>query len=100
MATTTDFKEWFGSIAPNTEEIHSVYSAVNQCDSFGGVTVSQNPNETWMVSYPSPLGKDLILTDKSRKAFLNYIVSEYCNDLDIDSWYGLQLNLDKIDEKK
>lgn len=98
MATTTDYDEWMGGLQPNTEEIHSVYNAVERCNSFGGVTMTQNENKTWLVKYPSPLGKDLILTDKSREAFLKYIISEYCNGTDIESWYGLQLNLDKGDK--
>lgn len=95
MATTTDFEEWMGGLDPNTEEIHSVYSAVERCDSFGGVTMSRNDNGTWLLKYPNPIGKDLILTDKSKSAFLKYILSKYCKGLEIETWYGLQLNLDK-----
>ena len=98
MAPTVDFKEWIEGLNPNTEEIHSVYNAVERCESFGGVSVTHNQNGTWKVSYPSPLGKELILTDKSKEAFLKYIESEYCNGLDIESWYGLQLNLEKTEE--
>ncbi len=100
MATTTDYEEWMGGLQPNTEEIHSVYNAVEREASFGGVSVTQNENGTWLVSYPSPLGKDLILTGKSREAFLKYIIQEYCNGKDIESWQGFQLNMDKIDDKQ
>lgn len=99
MERTTNYEEWMVGLQPNTEEIHSVYNAVESGASFGGVSVTQNENGTWLVSYPSPLGKDLILTEKSREAFLKYIIYEYCNGKDIESWYGFQVNMDKIDEK-
>lgn len=99
MATTTNYEEWMEGLDPNTEEIHNVYNAVERCSSFGGVSVTKNENGTWMVSCPSPLCKDLILTEKSREAFLKYIRSKYCDGIDIESWYGLQLNLDKIEEQ-
>lgn len=85
MATTTDFEEWTSGLDPNTEEIHSIYNAVERCNSFGGVSITPNKNGTWMVSYPSPIGKDLILTAKSKTAFLKFIISQYCNGYDIES---------------
>lgn len=98
MAAIPDYKEWIGGLDPNTEEINSIYNAVERGESLGGVTVTQNAKGNWMVNYPSPLGKDLILTEKSRQAFLKYIISEYCKGIDIETWYGFQLNMDKNDE--
>lgn len=93
--TTTDYKEWIQGLDPNTEEIHAVYTAADTLESSGGVKVIRLTGENYMLSYPSPLGKDLILTEKSHNALLEHIRQKYCGGLDIETWYGFQLNLDK-----
>ena len=34
-----------------------------------------------------------LLSDKAKSAFLKTIESQYCDGMDIESWYGLQVNL-------
>lgn len=95
----TDYMEWLGAIDPNTEEIYAIYTSARDLQSSGGVTVVAVNGGNWMISYPNALDPDLILTPKSKEALLKHIEAHYCKGLDIESWYGMQLQIDKVQDE-
>lgn len=97
MSALTDYMEWLNAIQPNTEEISGIYRAIESLTNHSGVTIRSANKGNWIVSYPNAHNNDLLLTEKSREAILKYITRHYCDGLDIETWYGMTLNLEKED---
>lgn len=84
MSTQTDFKVWFENldIDGDIEEIHSLYHAVKDNDSAYGYEIDWNGERMFVSS--SNADETLLLTEKSRGAFIKYLDSRSESEVDIE----------------
>jgi len=96
MNTTTDFEEWWQDNEPDThEEIYELYNCVQSSDGGGTYEINSDDEKTFVSGHVSRLA---LVSEKARLAFLRYIDrNKGDEELDIDSWYGLQVALAKDD---
>jgi hypothetical protein len=92
-AKTTNFDEFLDSMDfDNHEEIMELYNTAKDLEDnfmFQSELINLGPGKIVKCSYPKIT---LVLTtEKATEAFLREIENRYCDGLDIESWYGMQV---------
>lgn len=95
--STTNFQEWFEQIDfedENHEEVFELYNTVknneNNC-MFRSETINKGAGQIVRCSFSDT--SLIIATEKAKKAFLKTLESVFCENMDIDSWYGFKVNM-------
>lgn len=98
MRITTDFVEFLNGVEPDGhQEVLALHTAVEKCSSFGIYDVKPATGSgRWIVS-AAHSDTGLLLTAKSREAFLSHLTRTYCGELDMESWCSLQHSATKDD---
>ena len=90
MATITDFNEWLDGIdLSDFNDVYSLYHSVADVEEWGCYnTIKGKADGQYIVSSIECEDKLLLASEKARDYFLNTIEKQYCEDMDIESYYG------------
>lgn len=94
---TTDFEEWLKGL--EIEDHHDVYCmfiAVKDLKNEREFVFKKLPSGNYMLTC-NYFDLTLILTEKSRLHFLNYITKKYAKGMDIESWSEMMRLMNKND---
>ena len=101
MGTTTDFKSWLDFVElENYNDIYCIYRSVQGIDEWGAFKCTEKKTTKGELYFLKCDYCDdyLILTEKSRGAFLTVIEKEYVkSDMDIEGWYYFNHSMSKND---
>lgn len=100
MDTITDFSAWLDQAdLDDHEEVYALYKAVEDVDDVGLYKCTASKDGTkWFVEASHTEDKLMLASVEARAAFLKKIENEYTNgELDIESWYYYQSQMNKDD---
>ena len=87
MATMTAFDVWLECNGPeSTEEIYCLYNSVQNCEGLGIYTTTAKNGKLFV----NGTGDDtlMIASEKAKDLFLQILRKQYCDGMDIESWYA------------
>ena len=95
----TDFDLWLDSVdLSDFNDVYSLYHSVSGIEDMGPFKTERGrgPQQLLVRSYDcdEPL---LLALDKARDAFLKKVEDDYCEDMDIESYYGFHHAMEKDD---
>jgi hypothetical protein len=94
MATTTDFSIFLEEADPDGfEEVYALYQAVKNEEEYGLYECTKNSDGKLFIKANHTSSTLLIASEKAKKLFLDTIEKKFCEDMDIESWYGLHNGL-------
>lgn len=96
--TTQDFDTWLESTdLSDFNDVYSLYHSVSELEQWAGFSTVQAPNGAYILNSVDT-GENLCMsTVKSRDAFLKKIEADYCDGMDIESWYSFHHAMEKDD---
>lgn len=100
MATITDFNDWLDGIdLSDFNDVYSLYHSVSDVEEWGCFnTIKGKAEGQYIVSSIECSDINLFLaSEKARDSFLSTIEKKYCEDMDIESYYGYHRAMEKDD---
>ena len=93
MGTTTDFETWVDIVDPDDfEEIYALYSAISNEENAMGYECNRKGDKLFITynQYKGPNETLLLSGVKAKEYFLVWFEKKFCDEMDIESWYGLE----------
>jgi hypothetical protein len=91
--TTTNFQECLDGAGPETpDEIYYLFQAIKNAGDEGMWYVSKHGNQLFVRDDNCP-DTLLLASPSAKQTFLNHIERKFCGEMDMESWYGYQRNL-------
>lgn len=98
MATITDFEGWLDQAGPETtEETYALYQCVAEEEDYGIYRCQKGKDGKLFVKCATGEDTLMLASDKAKQSFLSLVTKKYCNDVDIESWYGFRRAMEKDD---
>lgn len=98
--TTTNFDEWLdNNELSDYNDVYSLYQSVLNVEEWAGFKTIRGKSEgQYIVSSIECSDINLFLaSEKARDSFLSTIEKKYCEDMDIESYYGYHRAMEKDD---
>lgn len=104
--TTTNFDDWLDANLDDADydDVWNLYHSVCECseetpNSEYGIykTVYNMQQAKYFVTNTCGEGTLMLASDKARDAFLKKVEGTYCEEMDIESWYGFNKAIEKDD---
>lgn len=99
MATITDFDTWLeGNDLSDFNDVYSLYHSVAEVEEWGGYKTIKGKDAGQYIVSSSECEEDLFLaSEKAREYFLKTIEKQYCEDMDIEGYYGFHHAMERDD---
>ena len=96
---TTDFDLWLDSVdLSDFNDVYSLYHSVSDIEDWGPFKTERGRGSQQLLVHSYDCDEPLLLaSDKAREAFLKKVEDKYCEDMDIESYYGFHHAMEKND---
>lgn len=92
-----DFKKFTSNLDPNFHEVYELYSIANPTSETSVLFTKTADRNTPNVIITSLNGEQLLLTPKSAVALRQWLQKEYMHGEDAESYYAMELAMEKAD---
>lgn len=95
----TDFDLWLDNVdLTDFNDVYSLYHSVSGIEDWGAFRTERGRGPQQLLVHSSDCDEALLLaSDKARDAFLKKVEDDYCEDMDIESFYGFHHAMEKDD---
>lgn len=93
----TDFDLWLDSVdLSDFNDVYALYHSVSGIEDWGSFRTERGRGFQQLLVHSSDCSEPLLLaSDKARDAFLKKVENDYCEDMDIESYYGFHHAMEK-----
>jgi hypothetical protein len=100
MSTITDFQAWLdGNDLSDYNDVCSLYHTVEDCEDMNGFSITKK-EDSFGIRYflrSNECGDVLILTERFRNYFLDFIEKSYCEGMNIEGYWSFHHAMEKDD---
>lgn len=95
----TDFDLWLDSVdLSDFNDVYALYHSVYGIENWGSFKTKRGRGAQQLLVHSCDFSEPLLLaSDKARDAFLKKVENKYCEDMDIESYYGYHHAMEKDD---
>lgn len=95
----TDFDLWLDNVdLSDFNDVYALYHSVSGIENWGTFRAERGRGAQQLLVYSHDCSEPLLLaSDKARDAFLKKVEDDYCEDMDIEGYYGFHHAMEKDD---
>lgn len=95
----TDFDLWLNSVdLSDYNDVYALYHSVSGIEDWGAFRTERGRGAQQLLVHSYDCEEPLLLaSDKARDAFLKKVEIDYCESMDIESYYGFHYAMEKND---